>query len=264
MIPPERVLSRTVSFPAGARGELGSILEFEIGRHFPFPASRVFHRHRVVGRSSGTAPIAVEIVAVPREIVAAVCAELTAAGLRIGAVGLASGSDAEPLFLTRAAIGSGAGTRSSLNPLLIAAAGVTALAALAAWPVAQHWRLAALDGEIAALKPAAEAALQHRSLAEGASQRTAALVKARSARPPLVGLLDALSRLVPDGSYLLSLSVADREVVIDGLSPSAATIALALEHSHAFANIDFRSPITRESNGLEHFQIGATIAEGKP
>jgi len=263
-IPPERVLSRTVNFPAGARGELDRILEFEIARHFPFPASRVFFRHRIVGRSSGVAPIAVEIVAVPREIVAAICADLAAAGLRASGVALVAGGDAEPLFLPPTALGRGAAARRSFSPVLVAGVAALAVAALATWPLAQQWRLAALDREIAALKPAAEAALQRRNQAQGESERTAALIRARSARPPLVGLLDMLSRQVPDGSWLLSLSIADREIVIDGLSPSAATIALALERSHAFAAIDFRSPITREANGLEHFQLGATIAEIKP
>ena len=87
----------------------------------------------------------------------------------------------------------------------------------------------------------------------------------RSGRPPLVGLLDTLTREVPDGSWLLSLSINGREVVLDGLSPSAATIALALERNPGFTGIVFRSPITREpASGLEHFQLGATLAEVKP
>jgi hypothetical protein len=53
-------------------------------------------------------------------------------------------------------------------------------------------------------------------------------------------------------------------VVLDGLAPSAATIALTLEKSHDVSGIVFRSPITREASGLEHFQLGATLVEAKP
>jgi hypothetical protein len=53
-------------------------------------------------------------------------------------------------------------------------------------------------------------------------------------------------------------------VTLDGLSPSAATIALALEKSRDVTGVVFRSPITREASGLEHFQLGATLAETKP
>jgi len=263
-IPPERVLSKTVTFPAGARGELDRILDFEVARHFPFPAARVFYRHRVVrqDRASSLAPIAVEIVAVPREVVAAIRADIAAAGLRPGAVALIDGGGGEPLWLAAEALGR-ARPAHAAPPMLVGAVGVLAVAAALTWPLAQHWRLATLDRELAALKPHAEAVLQRREQIRGETQRVDALIRLRSARPPLVGVLDLLTGAVPDGSWLLSLSVSGRQLVIDGLSPSAATIALALQHSGAFGAIDFRAPITRETGGLEHFQIGATIGKGK-
>ncbi len=276
-IPPERVLSKIIAFPTSARAELDRILEFEIARHFPFPASRVFFRHRVVGRraighlaggqpgTTGAAPIAVEIVAVPREIVAAICDDLAAAGLQPGGIAMVTAGDAEPLFLPAAALGqAGASPRRGRLPLGIAVA-MLAVAAAVSWPLAQQFRLAALDRELATLKPRAEMALKTREGAQREAVRSAALIGLRSARPPLVGLLDALSRDVPDGSWLLSLSIAGREVVIDGLSPSAATIALALQRDRMFGDIVFRSAITREAaTGLEHFQLGAVIAEVQP
>ena len=42
-----------------------------------------------------------------------------------------------------------------------------------------------------------------------------------------------------------SLSVTGRDVVLDGLSPSAAATALALERSRVVTGITFRSPMTR-------------------
>ena len=40
-----------------------------------------------------------------------------------------------------------------------------------------------------------------------------------------VRMLDALSRELPDGAWLLSLSIGGRDVIMDGLAPSAAEIA---------------------------------------
>src|SRR6185437_12639142 len=165
IIPPERVLSRTIAFPTGARAELGRIVEFEIGRHFPFPAARMFYRHRVVGR-----PLSVEIVAVPRDTVAAILAELARSGLRVSGVALMARGDAPPLPLPGAALGLGRAARE-------------VSAVLAAWPLAQQWRIAALDREIAALKPAGEAAAHRRSRAQAEAGRIAALVKLRTERP---------------------------------------------------------------------------------
>jgi general secretion pathway protein L len=263
-IPPECVLSKVVNLPAGAQRALDRILEFEIGRHFPFPAERVFFRHRVLGRgATGEGGLAVEIVAVPRETVAAIIDELAAAGVRPSGIAVISGGEAAPLFLPGSALG--IAPRTGTDRRLAVAVGALALGALVSWPVAQQVRLGAIERELAALKPKAEATLHSREQQEREAERSAAILRLRAGRPPLVGLLDTLTRDVPDGSWLLSLSINGREVVLDGLSPSAATIALALEHSPNFTNIVFRSPVTREpGNGLEYFQLGATLAETKP
>jgi general secretion pathway protein L len=264
-IPPECVLSKVVTLPVGAHRELDRILEFEIGRHFPFPADRVFFRHRALGRGAAAseAGLAVEIVAVPRETVDAIIYELAVAGVRPSGIAVISGGNAAPLFLPTTILG--AAPSSGANRKFVAALGLLALAALVSWPLAQQVRLGAIERELASLKPRAEAALNAREQQRREAERSTAILRLRSGRPPLVAVLDTLTREVPDGSWLLSLSVNGREIVLEGLSPSAATIALALEHSPSFTGIVFRSPITREpGNGLEHFQLGATIAESKP
>jgi general secretion pathway protein L len=260
-IPPERALAKIVSFPSGAKEQLDRILGFEIARHFPFPADRVYFCHRLVGQSEdGAGAIAVEIVAVPREIVDGICLALAEAGLRPAAIAVAGNADAPPMFLPAAAIAIGRREIALATRILSLGIGLAALLALVSWPLAQQAELNALDRELAALKPRAEVGLRVGEDARRTDERSAAIVALRSARSPLVGALDALSRDVPDGSWLLSLSISGRDVVLDGLSPSAASVALALEKSHDVTGIVFRSPITREASGLEHFQLGATLS----
>jgi general secretion pathway protein L len=264
-IPPERVLAKTVAFPAGAKGQLDRIIGFEIARHFPFAADRVYFRHRIVGQSDdATGSLAVEIVAVPREIVDDLCLALGEAGLRPAAIAVAGNTGAKPLFLPAGAIAAARTEPARAARILGIALVLAALAALVSWPLAQRAELNALDREIAALKPRAETALKAGEAERRAGERSAAIVALNGNRPPLVAALDMLSRDVADGSWLLSLSISGRDIVLDGLSPSAATVALALEKSHDVTGIVFRSPITREASGLEHFQLGATLPEAKP
>lgn len=268
-VPPERVLSKIVSYPSGARGELDRIVEFDIPRHFPFPAERVLYRHRIVQRPGAAAPetgtLAVEIVAVPREIVTAICADLAAAGLSPAGVALVGGASAEPLFLPGSAVPRVRRTASATTRRLGYALAAMALAALASWPLAQQSHLSALDREITELKPRAEAALKSRERQQQDTERARAIVALGGARPPLVRVLDTLSRDLPDGAWLLSLSITGRDLILDGLSPSAAGVALALQKSGAFTGIVFRAPVTREAaSGLERFQLGAAVAETKP
>jgi general secretion pathway protein L len=264
-IPPERALAKTVAFPAGAKGQLDRILAFEIARHFPFPADRVYFHHRLAGRGEdGGGVIAVEIVAVPREIVDGICLALTGAGLRPAAIAVAGNAGAKPLFLPAVALGAARRDGSPTTRLLGASMVLAMFAALGSWPLAQQAQLNTLDRELATLKPRAEAQLRAGDAERRASERSAAILALWAGRPPLVAALDALSKDVPDGSWLLSLSISGRDVMLDGLSPSAATIALTLEKSHDLSSVVFRSPITRETSGLEHFQLGATLPEAKP
>jgi general secretion pathway protein L len=236
------------------------VLGFEIARHFPFPAERVYFRHRFAARDDVGGAVVIEIVAVPREIVDGVCAALGAAGLRPAAIAV-HGSDGKPLYLPTSALGTARRDLAPVTRMLGFAAVLMGLAALASWPLAQQAELSAMDREIAALKPRAEVGLKAGEAERGDSERSAAILALRAGRPPLVAGLDALSRDLPDGAWLLSLSISGRDVVLDGLAPSAAAVALALEKSHDVSGIVFRSPITRETSGLEHFQLGATLAE---
>jgi general secretion pathway protein L len=268
-IPSERVLSKTIELPAAAHGDLDRILSFEISRHFPFSAERVFHRHRIVGRnggaaSSGTPTLSVEIVVVPREIVLSIAAELAAAGMRANGFALFSSPSSAPLFLPPGSV-TGSGVAQPVSRRLAAGLLAMALAATVSWPLAQQCRLAAIEREIAALKPQAETRLRARDRDRRDAETSVAIARLRGGRPPLIAVLDALSREVPDGSWLTSLSVAGGEIVLEGLSPSAASIAQALGKNSDFTQIVYRSPIRRDgANGLEHFQFGITVAEKRP
>lgn len=267
-IPPERVLSKRITLPAEARAELARILEFESARHFPFPAERVFFCHRIaagggLSRAFAARPIAVELIAVPRDIVAEIRAVLAAAGLRLGGVAVAGSAGEERLYLPREAVGERAPVLTALDRALVGFVALLAAAAIVSTPLSQHLRLARLESEIAALRPHAEAALARREQTERTLRAEAAVLHLSRSRPPLVAILDALTQAIPDGAWLTSLDLSGRDLVIDGLSPSAADTAIALERSSAFAKIEFRSPITRDpATGLEHFELGAT-AQGE-
>jgi general secretion pathway protein L len=257
-IPADRALAKTIALPPGAKGQLDRILGFEIARHFPFPGERVYFQHRLVkGERDGT--VTVEIVAVPRDVVDGICAALVGVGLRPAAIAVGAATGAEPIFLPAAAFAAVGPATARSTRFLGAVVALAILTALLSWPLAQQRATDGLDREIAALKPGAEAALRAGEGERRVGERNAAILSLRATRPPLVAAVDTLSRDLPDGAWLLSLSVSGREVVLDGLAPSAAAVALALEKAGNVSGIVFRAPIAREAAGLEHFQLGATL-----
>lgn len=263
-IPAERALVKRIHLPAMARGEIGRVLRFEVARHFPFPAERVYFSHRVLGaRDPASRAIEIELVAVPREIVADILHRLRAADLHVKAVAVVGTGGTTAIALPVAAAGRrplGRGERGLM--LLLAALAVGALVS----PILHdRLRLAAAERETEALEPRAKARADAREEQQRLAARIAGPLRLKSSRQPMVALLDELTKAVPDGSWLQSLSLSGHELVIDGLSPSAATLALALEKSRSFTKVTFRSPIARDpATGLEHFQLSASIAETAP
>lgn len=260
-LPPERVLARRVDLPAISRGDLKRLLRFEIARHFPFPAERAFFAHRILPQRDPAAQrIEIEIVAVARETVAEIRAGLAAAGIAVARI-VVPGSEGVPLALDDEIAAPG----GSVHRALVAALAALTVSAIASPLVHDRVILSSLEREIAVIAPAAEAAHAARDARARAEAQLAGPLRLAASRPPLVAVLDKLTQAVPDGAWLQSLAISGDEVTIDGLSPSAAAVALQLEKSGAFANVTFRAPIARDpASGLEHFTIGAMIAVGKP
>jgi len=263
-IPHERALSKIVTLPQAARHELDRILRFEIGRQFPFAAERAYFAYRQAGEAAVSGPIRLEVTAVPREVVTDICEELQRAGLQARAILVASGLSPHKLPLPVDEIRRSGRRRTTLDRALMAVAALAAAAAMLSPVVHQRMRLAELDRELSALKPKAEAALARQAQQHEDSSRIAAVLHAARDRPPAVALVNELSRALPDGSWLTALRLSGREIVIDGLAPSAAATALALEQNPSFSGVAFRSAIARDaSTGLEHFQLALTVAEAR-
>lgn len=262
-IPAERALVKRIRLPAMAKGEIGRVLRFEIARHFPFPAERVYFQHRVIAGSAAQGTIEVELVAVPREIVADILHTLRAAELHIKSVVVAGGENAAPIVLPVASV---AGRRHGRGERVLSILlGALVLAALASPLLHARLQLAAIERETALLAPQVRALVDARDRQQHAADQMALPLRLKESRPALVVVLDDLTKAVPDGSWLQSLTLSGHELVIDGLSPSAATIALALEKSRSFTKVAFRAPITRDpATGLEHFQLSAAIADPVP
>jgi general secretion pathway protein L len=94
---------------------------------------------------------------------------------------------------------------------------------------------------------------------------TRQLLTEKSTTPALVVILDALSNLIKDNTWLAYAQYSDRQLQIQGESPNASTLISVLEASEIFDNARFVSPVTQDTvSKLERFQItvDATKAGG--
>jgi len=265
-LPAAAVLTRVVRLPAAALKDLGSILEFELARHTPFTAERAYYRHRVLGRATAAGTIEVELRVVPRDLVDGLLRRVATAGLAVDSIteiGMPARLRGRTSLMPAAARATTAWSRNTL--ILAGATAVALVAAIASPIVAAQVRTGTIEREIAALRPSADKMLAAREHEARESAAYDAVVDAKRAAPPTVEILAALTRALPDGSWLTSVQLAGRELIVDGYSPSAAALAKPIESLGPFGRVTYRAPITRDpQTRLEQFQFAITLAEPKP
>jgi general secretion pathway protein L len=78
--------------------------------------------------------------------------------------------------------------------------------------------------------------------------------------PPAVIVLETLSRILPDDTYLTELRIEDNKVKLEGVTHNAASLIKLLEQSNQFTRATFFGPTTRSpSDAVERFHIEAII-----
>lgn len=144
---------------------------------------------------------------------------------------------------------------------VLAAAGFALFVAAAAAHVHNRaTELARLESAVAEVRrDAAEAP----ELAERIEQVRAAnftVHDRRTARPPLVEVLEDLSVRLPDDTYLQRFEVQHGEVRVFGISAAASNLIRVLEESPLLADVRFESSVTRDvATGKERFSITARL-----
>ncbi|HEV2495149.1 MAG TPA: type II secretion system protein GspL [Terriglobia bacterium] len=138
---------------------------------------------------------------------------------------------------------------------LEATAGLLALLVLAHGPIENVFYARALDLEIKRLRPRAEAVRRQEQQADALAARAQTLESLRRESWRKLEILRELTRLLPDGTWVQEVHVGDGTVEIFGTSTRAADLVRPLENSPYFSQVEFTSPITRDAQNKEIFQM---------
>jgi general secretion pathway protein L len=270
-IPPRAVLRRTITLPAAVEENLRQAIGYDLDRLTPFKADELYYDAVVVARDAARGTIDVEFAAVRRPVVDAAIAHATAWGAEIR-----SASPDAPA----------ASQVSRLNLLPEEARAIPA-----PWKRWQFWvpiALLALVAGIAVVLPLwqkrelaisiinrAEVARQSAAVSErlrGELERAAAdynfVLERKHQWPPLVRVLDTVTSVLPDDTWLTQLEVRtvpkgkerERELVMRGESGNAGRLIPELEASGIVTQVAPRSPTTKIQPGPgEVFDLGAQL-----
>lgn len=259
----DQVLRRTVELPLAARENLREVVSFEMDRYTPFAAEDVMFDLRPLSVDAEAQTISVDLAAVPRAAVAAVEAAVEAWGLSADTICLADdreGETPEAGFVFRRPEVRRGGFSSRLAVMLWICAGVLAAALVAIPMQRQQATLARYEAQLDARRIEATAVeILRRRVAETAGISDL-LVQRKASHPAAVALVNEITRLLPDDTWLLQIRVFDDQLTMAGYSAAASALIPVLEASELFAEVRFEAPVTLDGRiGLERFNLSAEI-----
>jgi general secretion pathway protein L len=255
-----QVLRKQLSFPSSARPDLATLLGFEIDRETPFAREEVYWNHMLRRPPGARAVLDVELVLLPRSFADPIVERTRRAGLTPSALECDAG--AGPLLLPLDRVGGAGGFRVP-SPVRLAASAAAVMLVLVVAPfVQQGWALARLNARIAALEPQASEALELRQSSDRLAQAAVFLDRQRDPSGDSLSLLAAVTRSLPDDTYLTALHFRDRRLTLSGLSPAAAELVGRLARAPEFHDPLFAAPVTESGNGgMERFTLSVGLAQ---
>jgi general secretion pathway protein L len=265
---PEEVLVRSVTMPLAAEEAVREAVGFELDRLTPFTAEQVFFDCRMTGRDVPGQRLSLDLAVVPRRLVEQRVAELQELGATVLGVGLPDdlAASATPFNLLPAdRRARPAMARSTVVARSLAL--LTALLALGAllYPLAQKREaVIALQPRVDTAKAGADVADRLAKEIEKLAAEHNYLVAKKQGQYPAVTLIEDLSRLLPDTTWVQQLDIKTgpkiRELQLAGETGSSSQLVEVLEKSGSLANANFKSPLTKGATpNTERFLIAAEV-----
>jgi general secretion pathway protein L len=148
--------------------------------------------------------------------------------------------------------------RSLRNRILVA---VVLLALLAGFPLYERSeRVARLEAALEQPRSQAQRAQQVRAEIDALAEGRQFLGRKKAAQVPVLFIIDELTRLLPDNTWLSRFELNGQTLRIQGESGSASSLIGLLEDSELLMTVDFTSPVTiNPRSRRERFSIEARL-----
>jgi general secretion pathway protein L len=245
-------LIRRIELPAAARADFDKILQLDLERSTPFRQQDIYCDHLVEDGPGREGKVLVRQVVVKREVIDPLLPPLAARGIKIDFADCwdESGKRGLPINLLRSAAGE-LGARRSFRPVLLLAFCVLLLSCSAVMIGLNKYEtaLARLETETAAAKGKALAVKRALTSVEASLSEIAELRRLKTARPPVIRVLDELTRLLPDTAWVSNLKIEGDAIEVTIVAPTTGELLTLLGRSSVFTTADLTAPVAYDPAG---------------
>lgn len=257
----DQFLSKQIELPLAAAENLDQVFGFEMDRYTPFKGEQVYFDFRELRRDNTR--LGVKLVAAPRQAVDSSLQLLTDWGASVQAVYVADTaiSDDDPFDLMPTQRRVAKSPRQRWVKLIV-------------WPLTLILAVAAIGipiwqkrEAVILLMPIVERAKSQATATEVLRREQEKLtaeynyvLDKKKESPPVVALLDELSRLLPDDTWVQQLTLKGKELQIQGETASSSKLIALIENSKFLHNANFRSPLTKGYKpNSERYHLAADV-----
>ena len=263
LMPEGKVLTRPLVLPLAAEENLREVLSFEMDQHTPFQADKVYYDFVVTGRDTERQELLVDLVYSPRSEVDTLLEAVAGHDLNVDVVTSRDrdGSNLRSInLLPRELRQRRRGSPRRLNVVLAAVCAVLLVVAIAV-PIAQkNEALVLLEEQVQAAAAEAREGNQLRRDLEKMADASRFLFEKKRSEILAVTLVDEISRILPDHTWVTRLDVSETEMQVQGQSEASASLIALIEASPLFENVSFRSPVVQvQGTDADRFHLSADI-----
>ena len=262
-IPAKKGLQNALKLPLNAEPNLANILEFEIDRQTPFTRDQVYSGYRILNKDPATNTLNVDLNVIPKKNVDPQLAELKKIGLIPQVVELLNDRPDESInVLPKSIEDSGNKSTRHFNIILSLLALALTTGAIALPFMQLDTAIKQTDLEIETSKKGALEVNKLRSVWEQALEKQNFINEKVSSRKSVTMIINELTNIIPDHSWLTRLQVRENTVRLQGESSAATSLIGIIEQSVYFKGVRFQSPVTTNiSTGGDRFQIMTELTE---
>jgi len=258
----QEAIQKELALPAAAKENLSQVVSYELDRYTPFKAEQVYFAVKPLAGEHEPGQIRVMLVLTPREILDALYEDLKAMGMLPLFVDYeAAPNDLEHRYDGYNLLPEEMREKTATTPRLIymglIAAACLLLGAVLVLPVwFEYQTVNALQEKIGTIEKDAKGVKALQQEIDAMVDETKLLIAEKNAAPAVVDMLNTLSTLMKDDTWVSYLQYSDGHLQVQGESPAASALLGVLEDSEIFTNARFVSPVTQDkTSGQERFQI---------
>jgi len=263
-VSPELGLAKEVELPLAARENLRQALAYEMHRFTPFSADDVYYDYRIIGTTDHL--MRVYLAVVPRRFVRKATQWLFDWDLqlvpRFAWLDPKNASEDKIVFWFRESRYRFWHMRKASTFFFVTNV-ILAVSVFALPPVLEQNRLDRLDSRLDQLRGELEQYSDTYGRMEDPKVRRDFLASKIDARASALQLLEVLTDLLPDGTWIVQLELREGELHLQGYSSKATALVGILEASSMFDDPQFSSPVIRdEAMGKDRFHLSVRVTEG--